>query len=93
MRNIYRHEMQMSQSQVLKREAPESFLITVDNAHIDQLEKIAHALEALGMADIETYSMSGVIAGTMIPSLATRAWAIPGIETIEQDQNFGIGPA
>ena len=64
--------------------------ITVDEAHIDQLDQVAEQLKSQGLEIEQTLSTLGIVTGSIeqdkVPSLS----GVAGVESVEKDKTVGL---
>lgn len=65
-----------------------NILVTVDDAHRDELEQIARKLKSAGMDVADIFSLGGVIAGEAAPADLPKIRSLAGVETVEEEPSF-----
>lgn len=75
-------------SQLQKKDLMHKVLITVEEGARPSLKKIAAQLKRKGLKDVETFQLGGVIAGEATNEDLAGLRAVPGVASIEADQNL-----
>ena len=66
--------------------------VSVDDAHLSQIEQICQQLEASGMNVEETLSIIGVISGSIQPDKLNRLAQIEGVKNVEPQESYRLAP-
>ena len=66
--------------------------ISVDNAHLPQIEHISQQLQSSGMNVEQTLSSIGVINGSIKSDKLDSLYQIKGVQNIEPQQGYQLDP-
>ena len=66
--------------------------ISVDNAHLPQIEQIFQQLQSSGMNVEQTLSSIGVINGSIESDKLNSLYRIKGVQNIEPQQSYQLAP-
>jgi len=70
----------------MRKNAKQSFIASVHDDYMDQIEQIADKLRSQGCEIREVLSLSGVITGKALPEVNLRDLQIEGIASIEKQR-------
>lgn len=71
---------------------PKRITVTVDDAHLDDLEGLAAALRAAGMQVQQILSSIGIITGEVADAQRAAIVQVPGVVSVENQQVFQLPP-
>lgn len=66
--------------------------VSVDNAHLAQIEQISQRLQSSGMNVQQTLSSIGVINGSIEPDQLNSLTQIEGVKNVEPQQSYQLAP-
>ena len=66
--------------------------VSVDDAHIDQIEQVAQCLQAAGMIIESTLPLVGIISGQVDGDRLATLHNCEGVQDIEMEQSYQIAP-
>ena len=66
--------------------------VSVDDAHIDQIEQVVQRLQVAGMIIDSTSPLIGVISGKVDADQLTALRNCEGVQDIEMDRTYQIAP-
>jgi hypothetical protein len=66
--------------------------ISVDDAHLPEIEKISQELRFAGVSVERTLSSIGVIIGSIEPKLINNLYQIKGVKQVEQQGTYQLAP-
>jgi hypothetical protein len=66
--------------------------IAIDDAHLDQMQKISQNLQAVGLHIDQTLPTLGIISGAIDSSQIDRLCQIEGVQHIEPDHSYQLPP-
>jgi methylmalonyl-CoA mutase cobalamin-binding subunit len=73
-------------------EGQASFVVSVDDEHLDDLPAVIERLRAAGLEVERQMATSGVVTGTAPPSRAQALRAIEGVAEVEQSREYRLPP-
>jgi len=66
--------------------------VSVDDAHINQILKVAEDLQLVGMDIEQTLPSVGIISGSIASDQVNRLYQIEGVQHIEPEQDYQLAP-
>ncbi len=66
--------------------------VSIDDAHLPQIQQISEQLQASGMSVEETLSSIGVITGSIESEQVKNLYQIEGVQNVESQQSYQIAP-
>lgn len=66
--------------------------VSVDDAHVNQLLKVAESLQSVGMDVEQTLLSIGVISGSIASDQVNRLYQIEGVQHIEPERSYQLAP-
>ena len=66
--------------------------VSVDDAHLSQIEQISQQLESSGMNVEQTLSSIGVVSGSIQPDKLSSLYQIEGVKNVEPQQSYQLVP-
>jgi hypothetical protein len=66
--------------------------VSVDDAHLPQIEQISQQLQSSGMSVEQTLSTIGVINGSISSDELNNLYQIEGVQNIEPQQGYRLAP-
>ena len=66
--------------------------VSIDDAHLPQIQQISEKLQASGMSVEETLSSIGVITGSIESEQVNNLYQIEGVQNVESQQTYQIAP-
>ena len=66
--------------------------VSVDNAHLPQIEQISQQLKSSGMNVQQTLSSIGVINGSIKSDRLNSLYQIEGVQSVEPQQSYQLAP-
>lgn len=70
----------------------EKITVTVDDAHVADVDSVADELRAAGMEVSEVLGPVGIILGSVPSEQRAALEALPGVMAVESEQTFQIPP-
>lgn len=69
-----------------KKIAPKTdVIVTIDDTHVDQIDKVTTALEKAGLSVGQVLSMGGVITGKVTAAKMQQLRLVEGVKDVESD--------
>ncbi len=72
--------------------SPVHVCISVDDAHLSQIEEISQQLQSSGMNVEQTLSSIGIINGSISADKINNLYLIEGVKNVEPQQVYQIAP-
>jgi hypothetical protein len=66
--------------------------VSVDDAHVNQILKVAEGLQSVGMDVEQTLPSVGVISGSIASDQVNRLYQIEGVQHIEPERSYQLAP-
>lgn len=66
--------------------------VSIDNAHLPQIERISQQLQSSGMNVEQTLSSIGVINGSIKSEQLNSLYQIEGVQNVEPQQSYQLAP-
>lgn len=66
--------------------------VSVDDAHLDQIQQVSQQLQSSGMNVEQTLSSIGVINGSIQSDKLNSLYQIEGVENVEPQQSYQLAP-
>ena len=66
--------------------------VSVDDAHVNQILKVAEGLQSVGMDVEQTLPSVGVISGSIASEQINRLYQIEGVQHIEPERSYQLAP-
>lgn len=66
--------------------------VSVDDAHLPEIEKISQELRSAGVSVEQTLSSIGVISGSIESKLINNLYQIKGVKQVEQQGTYQLAP-
>jgi hypothetical protein len=66
--------------------------VSVDDAHVNQILKVAEGLQSVGMDVEQTLPSVGVISGSISSDQVNRLYEIEGVQHIEPERSYQLAP-
>ena len=66
--------------------------VSVDDAHVNQILKVAEGLQSVGMDVEQTLPSVGVISGSIASDQVNRLYQIEGVQHIETERSYQLAP-
>ena len=66
--------------------------VSIDDAHLPQIQQISEQLQSSGMSVEETLSSIGVITGSIESEQVNNLYQIEGVQNVESQQTYQIAP-
>ena len=66
--------------------------VSVDDAHVNQILKVAEGLQSVGMDVEQTLPNVGIISGSIASDQVNRLYQIEGVQHIEPEQGYQLAP-
>jgi hypothetical protein len=66
--------------------------ISVDDAHLSEIEKISQNLQSSGVNVEQTLPSIGIISGSIDPDLVNSLYQIEGVQKVEQQETYQLAP-
>ena len=66
--------------------------VSVDDAHVNQILKVAEGLQSVGMDVEQTLPSVGVISGSIASDQVNRLYQIEGVQHIEPERSYHLAP-
>jgi hypothetical protein len=66
--------------------------VSVDDAHVSQIDQVAAQLRAAGMHVDRTLAAIGSISGHVTGNLVQTLRKVPGVSAVEHDRSFQLPP-
>ena len=66
--------------------------VSVDDAHVNQILKVAEDLQLVGMDIEQTLPSVGIISGSIASDQVNRLYQIEGVQHIEPEQDYQLAP-
>ncbi len=66
--------------------------VSVDDAHLSQIEQISRQLESSGMNVEQTLSSLGIISGSIQSEKLNSLYQVEGIKNVEPEQSYRLAP-
>lgn len=66
--------------------------VSVDNAHLPQIEQVSQQLQSSGMNVEQTLSSIGVINGSIESDKVNSLYQIEGVQNVESQQGYQLAP-
>lgn len=70
----------------------EKITVTVDDAHVGDVDSVADGLRAAGMEVSEVLGPVGIILGSVASEQRGALESLPGVMAVESEQGFQIPP-
>lgn len=69
-----------------------SICVSIDDAHLPQIQQVSEKLQASGMTVEQTLSSLGVIIGSIESDQVKNLAPIEGVQNVELQQSYKISP-
>lgn len=66
--------------------------VSVDDAHLPQIEQVSQQLQLFGMNVEQTLSSIGVINGSIASDRLNHLYQVKGVQTVESQQTYQLAP-
>lgn len=66
--------------------------VSVDDAHIAQIQEVARRLQAVGLAVEQTLPGIGVISGSIDSERVNSLYQIEGVQQVESERSYQLPP-
>ena len=66
--------------------------VSVDEAHLSQIEEISQQLQSSGMNVEQTLSIIGVVSGSIKPDHLNSLYQIEGVKNVESQESYQLAP-
>ncbi len=67
-------------------------LVSVDDAHLPQIQQVSQQLQSSGMNVEQTLSTIGVISGSVQPDKLNNLYQIEGVKNVESQESYKLAP-
>lgn len=66
--------------------------ISIDDAHIDQIDQVTEQLKTAGLEVEQTLSTLGIVTGAVETEKMSSLSEVTGVDSVEVDQSFQLAP-
>ena len=66
--------------------------ITIDDAHLEQIDQVTEALKSAGLEVEQTLSTLGIVTGTIDPEKLSSLSEVTGVDSVESDKPIQLAP-
>lgn len=66
--------------------------VSVDDAHLSQIQQVSQQLQSSGMNVEQTLSTIGVISGSIQPDQLNNLYQIEGVKNVEHQESYQLDP-